>query len=253
MATWDKDGALRELTALTEWIGRLKNERRFSAEHTRWRARTQTFFFQVFGPRSLYHPGFCGITWSFSGLVDADQGVIDAAHQRAYLAQLEVARGLLLAARDELERSELADVYLGKDSGPEASLILKVINLAEHKLRRTLREAPSKEQQVQDAFENLLVGADVPYSRELAGVEYSSKTYRPDFVVAKADLVVELKLCKDGREKDLIAEINDDILAYSTRYGNLLFVVYDLGQIRDTERFSASFQSDKVVVRVVKH
>lgn len=59
---------------------------------------------------------------------------------------------------------------------------------------------------------------------------------------------------REGREKELIEEINDDILAYKTKYGNILFVVYDLGCIRDTERFAATFeQSEGVLVRAVKH
>jgi hypothetical protein len=52
----------------------------------------------------------------------------------------------------------------------------------------------------------------------------------------------------------VIGEINDDILAYSTKYGNILFVVYDCGFIRDVERFSGHFEASKgVLVRVVKH
>ncbi len=64
-----------------------------------------------------------------------------------------------------------------------------------------------------------------------------------------------MKLCnRPEREKEIIAEINDDILAYSSRFGNLLFVVYDLGFIRDIDRFASTFeQHEGVLVRVVKH
>jgi len=95
----------------------------------------------------------------------------------------------------------------------------------------------------------------VPFSRETVRIEYSSKTYTPDFTMEQLDLATEIKFCPvAGREKDIIAEINDDILAYRTRYGNLLFVVYDVGQIRDVDRFVASFeQHENVIVRVVKH
>ena len=52
----------------------------------------------------------------------------------------------------------------------------------------------------------------------------------------------------------MIAEINDDILAYSTEYGNLIFAIYDVGSIRDVDRFASQFeQHDGVLVRVVKH
>ena len=52
----------------------------------------------------------------------------------------------------------------------------------------------------------------------------------------------------------MVAEINDDILAYRTMSGNLLFVVYDVGYIRDVDLFSEAFeQHQNVIVRVVKH
>ena len=254
MPPWSKEAALAELEELIEWSGRLKNELRYSAEHMRWLARSHTFFRQVFGPQSIYHTNFSRLNWTYVGYVEPTPHAVAAAHQETYLKHVDAARGLLMAAQDELKRSEMDEVYRDKNSSPEASPIMKVINLAEQKLRRTMREEPEKERQVQDAFENLLVGADIPYSREVGGIEYSSKTYTPDFIIANADLVVEIKLCRTAtREKELIPEMNDDILAYQTKYGNLLFIVYDLGQIRDIERFSSSFQSDKVLVRVVKH
>jgi hypothetical protein len=176
-------------------------------------------------------------------------------NQKAYLRQLESARGLLLAASDELDRKDLNSVYKGKDTGPEASIILKVIGLAEHKLRKVIREKPESENEVQNRYEDLLIGADILYSRETESIEYSSKTYIPDFIIKKSDLIVEVKFCnRSGREKELIEEINDDILAYKTKYGNLFFVVYDIGLIRDVDRFIDSFQNiEGVFVKVVKH
>lgn len=112
-------------------------------------------------------------------------------------------------------------------------------------MRKVIREIPSKEKQIQDAFENLLIGADIPYSREKESIEYSSKTYVPDFTIQKIDLAVDVKLCsKEGREKEIIAEINEDILAYQTKYGNLFFIVYDLGFIRDVDRFTGAFEKN---------
>lgn len=68
-------------------------------------------------------------------------------------------------------------------------------------------------------------------------------------------MAIELKVCLDeSREKQLPAEINDDILAYRQEYGNQLFVVYDTGHIRDVERFVSNFEEQSgVVVKVVKH
>lgn len=101
----------------------------------------------------------------------------------------------------------------------------------------------------------MLVGAEIEYTREAEGFPYASKTYRPDFVIPSLDLVIEIKLCPDdSREKDMIAEINDDILAYSIRYKNIVFAIYDLGFIRDVDKFVGDFERHRgITVIVVKH
>jgi hypothetical protein len=183
------------------------------------------------------------------------QAAVERLHDKAYLQQLESAKGFLEAALDDLELRGIAAVYDGKDTPGESSALLKIIALIERKLRKAIREKPERERQVQDAFETLLVGADIAHERETESIVYSSKTYIPDFTFPPIDLVVELKLCDSRqREKTIIAEINDDILAYRTKYGNLIFAVYDVGFIRDMDRFSQAFEaSDGVIVRVVKH
>jgi hypothetical protein len=69
------------------------------------------------------------------------------------------------------------------------------------------------------------------------------------------DLAIDLKLCScDGREKEIIVELNDDILGYKAQFGNVLFIVYDLGLNRDVELFTSAFEVHaNVLVRVVKH
>ncbi len=180
---------------------------------------------------------------------------IEYQDHQAYLEQLETARGLLKAAQRELRRKGLENVYEGKDTEPEASAIVKVFSLIEHKLRKTMRQQPSTEREVQDAVETLFVAADIEYAREVDHIAYSSKTYVPDFTLSRLDLAVEIKLCNtDKREKAMIAEINDDILAYKQSYGNLLFVIYDVGQIRDVDRFKNHFEKqEQVIVHVLKH
>src|SRR5262249_41476518 len=183
------------------------------------------------------------------------QLVIDRVHHQAYLNQLDTAKGILVAAHDELEVSELDNVYRGKDSAPESSTILRILHLAEHKLRKAIRTPPQREKEVQDAFETLLIVAEIDYSRETDSIEYSSKTYTPDFTFTRLDVALEIKLCnRSDREKEIIAEINDDILAYHQKYGNLLFIIYDIGLIRDIDRFSGHFEEQAgVIIRVVKH
>lgn len=264
MEPWTKETALNQLDYLIEEIDKLWELETGSSDHIRWVVKTVQFLEEVFGKNSKYYQGFASFRWRGSGAVLVRtfgdiQHALDAKEkerdQRVYMEQLEAAKGLLLAASDYLRRTDLNAVYEGKDTGPEASDILKIINLVEHSLRKVIREKPEREKEVQDAFENLLIGAQIEYSREKEMIEYSSKSYIPDFTISKLDLAIDVKLCsKEGREKEIIPEINDDIMAFQTKYGNIFFIVYDLGFIRDIDRFVEAFEKkENVIVRVVKH
>lgn len=259
MARWTKETAVEEIRRLLGEIDALTRVRRFSAPHARWLVRTLRLLEETFGASSRYYLSIAALQWAETGHfivsgLDPSAG-IERKHQQAYVYELDMARGLLQAALDELESSTIEEVYKGKDTPRETSDILKVISLVERKLRKVVRNTPQRESQVQDAIENLLVGADVEYSRETDSIEYSSKTYTPDFSLLRLDLALEVKLSgRAGREKEIIAEMNDDILAYKTKYGNILFVVYDVGLIRDVDRFVGQFeQHEGVLVRVIKH
>lgn len=266
MPTWTTETAISELEKLIGEIPALKRVRRHSAEHIRWQTKTMGFLEDVFGADSRYFMTFAHIPWGKSssfivGGPGDPQGVLNPAaaierkHQEAYLQQLDSAKGLLQAALEDLQAKGIEEVYEGKDSAPESSAILRILQLVDRKWRKAVRHTPTSEREVQDVLENLLIGADVEYSRETSSIEYSSKTYTPDFTFQKLDLVLEVKLCsKPEREKKLIPEINDDILAYGTEFGNQIFAVYDLGHIRDVDRFSSHFEDHEgVLVRVVKH
>lgn len=263
MKAWTKEEALQTLRELADEADRLRNSKAFSTEHTMWVTKCSETFEEVFGAASRYYLSFVNIKWGQippgtiieTWILDDKQAAIDAKSHHYFLLQLGTAKGFLLGAINYLKARELPEVYSAKDTGPEASLILRVLHLAEHQLRKVIREKPDNERQVQDEFENLLIGATIPYGREVDSIEYSSRTYIPDFSLAKINLAVEVKLCnRSDREKQLPKEINDDILAYQTKYENLLFIVYDLGYIRDTERFCSSFEEHpNVSVRVVKH
>jgi hypothetical protein len=266
MNRWTKESALQDLVSLGNEINSLARTSPFSSEHTRWVANVLRVLEGVFGRRSRYYLTFANFTWRFHGstVVTVDEllyhghpdDVMRSRDQRAFAQQLESAHGLLCAAIDDLQQApEIGSVYEGKDTGPEASSILKVINITERKLRKVIHETPKNEKQVQDCFETLLVGADIPYSREKVSFQYSSRSYRPDFTLEQLDLAIEIKLCNTrDREKDIVQEMNDDLLAYKTRFGNILFVVYDLGCIRDVDRFAAEFETqENVVVRVIKN
>jgi hypothetical protein len=81
-----------------------------------------------------------------------------------------------------------------------------------------------------------------------------SKRYIPDFAFDRIGLAVEVKLCKDrDREKAIIDEINADILGYGVGYDRCLFVIYDLGFIRDVAKFSGDIEANpNVHVLIIK-
>lgn len=139
----------------------------------------------------------------------------------------------------------------------QASEIFKVISLIENNLRKVIRSRPNREDEINDALENLFIGAglDKDFSREKESIPYSSKKYIPDFVFRLIDTIVETKFCdKEGKDKQIISQINDDIVAYKTRYPNLIFVIYDVGIIRNVDRFKNSIENQQsVIVKVIKH
>ena len=258
-----RDKAVDELDALIAEIDALRGDHQTDPTHIRWHQKVVRFLSRTFGERSSAYQNFAGICWHFRGtrmvsIYEVDEPGMgrERYDAHAYAEAQKVALGVLMSARDELEEAaSLEEVYHGKNTAPEASEIVSIINIADTKLRKVIRNTPAKETEIQDAFENLLVGADIAYKRESPQITYSSKQYRPDFVVPTADLVIEIKLCnKPGHEKERITEINDDILAYGTTWGNQLFVVYDVGMIRDVGTFKGSLEAnDNVVVCVVKH
>jgi hypothetical protein len=263
LKTWTKEEALTTLNELANEADHLRGSKEFSTEHTIWVTKCYDILEEVFGQASRYYLSFVDIKWGQippgtiieTWILEDKQAAIDAKSHHYFILQLGTAKGFLLGAINYLKARELPEVYSAKDTGPEASLILRILHLAERQLRKVIRTQPESERQVQDAFENLLLGAEIPCGREVDKIEYSSKTYIPDFSLPKIDLAVEVKLCnRSEREKELPEEINDDILAYQTKYQNLLFVVYDLGYIRDQDRFCSSFEAhDNVTIRVIKH
>lgn len=126
------------------------------------------------------------------------------------------------------------------------------------KLRKAIFETPENEKAVQDSVEKLLIGGGyakgVDYDRETGRVKFSIKEFIPDFVFPKIGLALEVKLAKDSKFKSIVDEINADIVAYSKKYENLIFLVYDLATIRDEDEFKRDLQmSDNIYVLVIKH
>ena len=134
-----------------------------------------------------------------------------------------------------------------------------ISNFIKSKLRASIFTVPEKEVEVQNALELLLIGRGlnkgIDYDRESGKFEFSGKEYIPDFILPKLNLCIEVKLLKDGRRSRIIDEINADITAYSAKYERLMFVVYDLGVIRDEDEFRRDIENAGAIIKVmiVKH
>jgi hypothetical protein len=257
--SWTKQAAKKELEALIRETQVVAEHGNASPEFIRWYLRAATFLDEVFGGSSKLVMVFRSLKFQASGSFFPQtwdiQGALDKRHYVAFLDDLNRAIGIFQAALDELLRKSLSEVYHGKNTPKESSTLIRIISLADRRLRKTIRNVPQKEKDVQDAFEVLLIGADIPYRREHPHIAYSSKEYVPDFSFERIDLALDVKLCaRDSREKKIIAEINDDIMAYKTKFGNVAFVIYDIGMIRDVDRFTSEFGTkDDVLITVVKH
>lgn len=137
-----------------------------------------------------------------------------------------------------------------------AKIISKLVEDIHDKLRVTIREKPKDEREVQDAIENLLNSKEYEFDREKVSIPYSSKYYVPDFTFDALDTALDAKLCNSpSDEKKIIDEINADIPAYKSKYSYVVFVVYDMGFIRDNRVFVKGIEKNNSNVRVtvVKH
>jgi len=127
------------------------------------------------------------------------------------------------------------------------------------RLRSAVFSPPNNERDIQNAVEQLLIGRGLrkgeDYDRETGRVKVSSKEVVPDFILMKLGLAIEIKLVpRRERIGMVIDEINADIVAYSRKYRSLLFVIYDMGHIRDETEFRRDLEhSPNVSVVIVKH
>lgn len=127
------------------------------------------------------------------------------------------------------------------------------------RLRAVMLRTPEVERDVQDAVEQLLIGRGMQkgqdYDREVGRVKVSVKEAVPDFIFPPLSLALEVKLIKTAaRVKEVVDEINADIASYSSKYRELIFLVHDLGHIRDEIEFRHDLEkAGNVDVIVVKH
>lgn len=152
----------------------------------------------------------------------------------------------------------LSGILSQYDVGNSAS-ISEVQDLLVANLRKVIFSKPEREVDVQNAIEALLVGRGyqraIHYDREAGKIKFSGKEFIPDFVFMEYSLALEVKLIKDKQQvSGCVEEISADIPSYLSAYNNILFCVYDLGEIRDVQEFQSGIQKQNGVrICVIKH
>ena len=86
-------------------------------------------------------------------------------------------------------------------------------------------------------------------------MKFSGREFIPDFVFPAPSLVLEVKLIKlKSHVSSSVEEMSADIPAFLSSYRDLVFCVYDLGEIRDLNEFQHGFSThDRVHICVIKH
>ena len=159
MKQWTKENAIAEIERLVGLISELKKQRRQSSDHIRWKANCLEMLEEVFGQESRYYFSFADIKWEKTGeIIVGGPGdefgswnpgeAVEREHQKAFVYSLDAAKGLLHGAHDRLMRLDITEVYEGKNTPPESSEIIKIIDLCDRQLRKTIRDKPEKEKQV---------------------------------------------------------------------------------------------------------
>lgn len=149
--------------------------------------------------------------------------------------------------------------FLENSIGLSKSEIVNLRDFFHSNLRKAVFDTPTREVEIQNAIEQLLIGRGytkgIDYDREAGRVKVSSKEVIPDFIFPKLDFALEVKLSKNKtKSKAIIDEINSDIRSYAKKYSNQLFLVYDLGSIRDEDEFKNDLDNEEnIMVVVIKH
>ena len=120
-----EDKPIETISKLDNFINQidtLEGLKHSSAEHIRWVSGIKKFLKEVFNEKSEYYIALSSFTWTKKGIIGGPsrpaeslnpQLGIDRLKQEAYLEQLNMARGILLAAKDELEEVGLPSKAIG--------------------------------------------------------------------------------------------------------------------------------------------
>lgn len=165
-------------------------------------------------------------------------------NRRAYRTRLETVSAALGAAV----------AYLKTKLNITDQQVEVLLDLIGANLRPAIFEDPKNEKEIQNTLETIFRVRGYDFEREKDTIPCSAKYYVPDFTFEALDLSLEAKLCnRQERVKELVDEINADILGYQKRYKHVVFVIYDLGYIRDEHAFRSGIERNPdVYVKIIK-
>ncbi len=134
----------------------------------------------------------------------------------------------------------------------------EIIKDIKKNFRKIVKSDPESEKDVQNYLETFLDVKGYNFLREKENIEFSEKTFFPDFTQKKLNIAIEVKfLDKKGKASQIIEEMSADINPYSKKWKNILFLVYDKGgNIRDVDSFIIDFNKNgDAILRciVIKH
>ncbi len=124
--------------------------------------------------------------------------------------------------------------------------------------RKIIYEEPQNEKDVQKSLERFLAVKEYKFKREKESTGFSSKSFKPDFTNDDLSIAIEVKYIDKQEKVSVCVEgLSADIIPYSGKWKNLLFLVYDKGgNIRDVDEFSNDFSRDgdiKIRCIIIKH
>lgn len=137
--------------------------------------------------------------------------------------------------------------------------ILNLKNFFSSNLRKAIMREPENENYIQETVEQLLIGKGfskgIDYDKEVGRVKVSIKEYKPDFIFPKLDLALEIKISKTKvKSREIVDEINADIQGYGKKYSQILFLIYDMGTIRDEDEFKNDIDNkENIQLVIIKH
>jgi hypothetical protein len=85
-------------------------------------------------------------------------------------------------------------------------------------------------------------------------IRYGGVDYRADLLIRSLGAIIEVKLSRKKEDvRKIMRQINSDKLAYLSHQRWVIFVVFDLGRIRNTERFEKEVEAgeERIICKVI--